>query len=119
MTDTDGSDTATPAVAGAVGPRVEGSSLATAVTILLLAALLTWSDSAYRAQKDRATLAMAIAEQEEALAKTQPAQRQLNALASKTLRLARDGNESAAAVIEQLLAAGVTLTPSKPATTEK
>ena len=119
MTDTEDSDAVTPAVTETLAPRPVENLLPTAVMLLLLAVLLTWGDRAYRAQADRAALATAIAEQEAALAQTQPAQRQLNALATKTLRIAREGNENAAAVIEQMLAAGITLTPSQPAATEQ
>ena len=119
MSDSAPGDAVTPPAVATPAPRPEKSLLPLAVTLLLLAVLLTWADRAYRAQADRTALAAAIAESEAALAQTQPAQRQLNALATKTLRLAREGNENAAAVIEQMLAAGITLTPSQPAATEQ
>ena len=93
--------------------------LSLALLVLLLSVAVRWGDSAWRAQSDRQVLANAIAEQEVALEKSRTVRRQLNALASKTVQLARQGNENATAVVDKMLAAGVTLTPASPAGQEQ
>jgi len=87
-----------------------------ATAILTVAVMLQLGVTVYHGNLNRQALHSAIAAQETPLAEALKVRQQLNSLAGKTVALAQQGNESAAAIIEKMAAAGVTF--SSTAATE-
>ena len=80
-----------------------------AMALLALAVLIQMSAAAVYTHSDRQRLRTSIDNQEAALVETRKVREQLNAITGKTFKLAQEGNQKAASIIQQMQAAGVNL----------
>ncbi|MFQ3595778.1 MAG: hypothetical protein SNJ63_06650 [Sphingomonadaceae bacterium] len=89
-----------------------GSSRTRVVIALLIGLLTLLGDqvaSVLRLSSTQAELKTALVEQERQLEQARKIEQQIDALASGTARLARQGNPNAAAIVARLQAQGVTI----------
>jgi hypothetical protein len=85
----------------------QSKSLSAAVLLVVVAVLVQLGVATYRGQNDKQALQSAIASQQAPLEEIQAVRQQLNTITGLTMQLAQDGNTHAAAIIEQMRAAGV------------
>ena len=91
----------------------QSKGLSLAVLMLVLAVLLQIGLSTYRTHTDQQVLQNAMIRQDEVFAEIAVVRAQLNTIAGKTLELAQQGNANAAAIIQQLQAAGINLSATE------
>ncbi len=86
-----------------------------AITLVTLAVVPWFAFQTYQLARERSSLQSVKAAQEPTIEQAQKLRAQLDAISSKTLELAQQGNSGAALIVEQLAKRGVTIKPN-PAT---
>ena len=97
------------------GSRQERPSPWLAVTFVTLAVVAWFAFQTYQLVRERNSLQAVKAAQDPTIEQAQKLRAQLDAISSKTLELAQQGNAGAALIVEQLARRGVTINPN-PAT---
>lgn len=85
-----------------------------AVTLVTVAIVAWFAFQTYHLVRERSALESVKAAQEPTIAQAQKLRAQLDAISSKTLELAQQGNPGAALIVEQLARRGVTIKPNPP-----
>ena len=94
------------------GSPQERASPWLAVTFVTLAVAAWFAFQTYQLVRERSSLQSVRAAQEPTIEQAQKLRTQLDAISSKTLELAQQGNSGAALIVEQLARRGVTIKPN-------
>ena len=96
------------------GIRQERRSPWLAVALVTVAIVAWFAFQTYQLVRERSALESVKAAQEPTIAQAQKLRAQLDAISTKTLELAQQGNPGAALIVEQLARRGVTIKPNPP-----
>ena len=94
------------------GTQNERPSPWLAVTLLTIALVAWFAFQTYQLVRERNALQQVKAAQEPTVVQAQKLRAQLDAISTKTLELARQGNSGAALIVEQLAKRGITINPN-------
>lgn len=83
-----------------------------AVTLVTVAIVAWFAFQTYQLVRERSALESLKVAQEPTIAQAQKLRAQLDAISTKTLELAQQGNPGAALIVEQLARRGVTIKPN-------